>query len=33
MTTSYAYYDDGALQSVAYGNGSREDYTYTADQT
>jgi len=32
MTTSYAYYDDGSLQSVVYGNGSREDYTYTADK-
>ncbi len=32
MTTSYAYDDDGSLQSVVYGNGSREDYTYTADK-
>ena len=32
MTTSYAYYADGSLQSVVYGNGSREDYTYTADK-
>ena len=32
MTTAYAYYADGSLQSVVYGNGSREDYTYTADK-
>ncbi len=32
MTTAYSYYADGSLQSVIYGNGSREDYTYTADK-
>jgi len=31
MTSAYNYYDNGSLQTVLYGDGSREDYTYTSD--
>ena len=31
MTSAYTYYDNGSLQSVLYGDGSREDYTFTSD--
>jgi len=31
MTSTYTYYDNGSLQAVLYGDGSREDYTYTVD--
>jgi len=31
MTSAYTYYDNGSLQTVLYGDGSREDYTYTSD--
>ncbi|MEN6314097.1 MAG: RHS repeat-associated core domain-containing protein [Clostridiaceae bacterium] len=30
-TTVYSYYDNGSRQSAAYQDGSREDYTYFAD--
>jgi len=31
MTSTYTYYDNGSLQTVLYGDGSREDYTFTSD--
>jgi len=31
MTSAYTYYDNGSLQTVLYGDGSREDYTFTSD--
>lgn len=30
-TKTYSYYDNGSTQSVAYDDGSREDYTYYGD--
>ncbi len=31
LTATYTYYDNGALRSVAYGNGASEEYDYYAD--
>ncbi|NCC88597.1 MAG: hypothetical protein EOM05_12180, partial [Clostridia bacterium] len=30
-TTKYNYYDNGSVQSVVYGSGAKEEYTYTAN--